>query len=109
MTLQPVIHNYLLVCRIEGLPPFAVKLFGGILDDFLKFHGDMKVSDLKPVHVNQYVASLEGYKARQAKGIMRMFCNWLLAQSKMRYVPAQPRHPSQIFVKNSKIRRSWAV
>jgi site-specific recombinase XerC len=109
MTLQPVIDSYLLVCQIEGLSLFAVKMFREVLEEFSETHRDLHVSDLNPAHVNEYVASLEGRKAQQAKGILRMFCHWLIVQNKMRYVPAQPRCVSDLYPVTSKVKRNWAV
>lgn len=109
MTLRPFIDNYLLVCRFEGLPLFAVAVYRKVLEDFLEVNGDMKVSDLRPAHVKDYLASLGDNNARQASGIMRMFCHWLFAQNNLRYVPTQPRRPSQLFPRTSKVQRSWVV
>jgi len=109
MTLQPVIDSYLLICQFEGLPLFAVKLYRKVLEDFAETHPELEISDLNPAHVTQYVASLEGHKASHAKGILRMFCHWLIAQNKMRYTPSQPRRVSQLFLVTTKVQRSWVV
>ncbi|MGD8405305.1 MAG: hypothetical protein PVJ21_16715 [Anaerolineales bacterium] len=48
MTLKPIIDNYLLVCRFEGLPLYAVAVYRKVLEDFLEVSGDMDVSDFRP-------------------------------------------------------------
>lgn len=109
MSLQPVIRNYLLICRIEGLPAFAVNLYRQTLEDFAETHPDISVSDLNPAHVNRYVTALDKAESRRARGILRMFIHWLIAQNKMRFTPPQPHRVSQVFLDTAKVRRSWVV
>jgi site-specific recombinase XerC len=109
MTLQQAIDNYLLICRIEGLPLSAIAVCRKALDDFLDVTGDIKVSSFQPSHVERYTASLGGARAKQAKGILRMFCQWLLAQTQMRHSPAQPSRPSQILTGIAKVGHSWVI
>jgi len=108
MPLQPVIKNYLLMCQIEELPLPAIQIYDKALSEFLEYIGNIPISDFRPSHVDEYLATLKGGRHLQAKGVLVVFVHWLLAQNKLWYAPTRLRC-SSVFPERSKAKRSWVV
>ena len=106
MNLRPAIENYLLTCKAENKAPKTIRGYHDTLYAFLKFTGDIELLDLKPVHIQKYMASLQDHQGRKGPmsshsmhkyySVLRTFCRWLFVQSEIRSVPTQLLRPPRL-------------
>ena len=106
MNLRPAIENYLLTCKAENKAPKTIRGYHDTLYAFLEFTGDIELLDLKPVHIQKYMASLQDHQGRKGPmsshsmhkyySVLRTFCRWLFVQSEIRSVPTQLLRPPRL-------------
>ncbi len=106
MNLRPAIENYLLTCKAENKAPKTIRGYHDTLYAFLEFTGDIELLDLKPVHIQRYMASLQDHQGRKGPmsshsmhkhySVLRTFCKWLFVQSEIRSVPTQLLRPPRL-------------